>query len=160
MRAAAVMLRPWPWNAACMLLDRQPVETADWHEDYPMPDTLDALAMLLAAYEVDGPLTTTPRWWVSQVLYDGQVVGDAGFHGPPAVDGPVEVEIGYGIVQECRGRGIATAACGQLLELAWRLGADTVLAGADADNHASRRVLERNGFHAGPDGTFAVGRPA
>lgn len=157
---STVALRPWPWDAARALLAGQPVRATDWHDQYPTPDTVDALAMVLAAYEVDGPLTAAPRWWVQQVLAGGQVVGDAGFHGPPAADGPVEVEIGYGIVPACRGCGIATAACGQLLELAWRLGADTVLAGADADNLASRRVLQRSGLRERPDGTFAIGRRA
>ncbi|WP_375424526.1 GNAT family N-acetyltransferase [uncultured Friedmanniella sp.] len=156
---STVVLRPWPWDAARALLAGRPVRANDWHEEYPTPDTVDALAMVLAAYEVDGPLTGAPPWWVFQVRDAGQVVGDAGFHGPPAADGPVEVEIGYGVVPAVRGRGIATAACGQLLELAWHLGADTVLAGADADNLASRRVLQRAGFGERPDGMFTIGRP-
>ncbi len=155
----AVTLRPWPWDAARTLLAGQAVGAADWHEAYPLPDTVDALAMVLAASEVDGPLTTAPRWWVSQVLYAGQVVGDVGFHGPPAVEGPVEVELGYGIVPPCRGRGIATAACRQLLALAWRQGADAVLAETDPDNAASRRVLARLGFGERPGGVFAIARP-
>lgn len=157
---SAVELRPWPLVTARALLAGQRVPAADWHEDYPLPDTTTALAMVLAAYEVDGPLTEAPRWWVQQVLCDGQVVGDVGFHGPPAADGPVEVEIGYGIVPPCRGRGIATAACGQLLELAWRQGAGTVLAETEPPNLASRRVLQRLGFRQRPDGTFAISRPA
>jgi RimJ/RimL family protein N-acetyltransferase len=64
------------------------------------------------------------------------------------------------VVPERRGRGIATAACRQLLELAWRQGADTVLAETEDGNLASRQVLRRNGFRARPDGTFAIGRPA
>jgi RimJ/RimL family protein N-acetyltransferase len=105
-------------------------------------------------------LTTVPTWWVLEVLVDGEVVGDAGFHGPPAAAGPVEVEIGYAVVPERRGRGIATAACGELLALAWRQGADTVLAETEPDNLASRRVLLGNGFRARADGTFAIGRLA
>jgi RimJ/RimL family protein N-acetyltransferase len=161
--ALPVTLRPWPWDAARALLDGRPVpaaDTADWHPDYPLDDTAVALAVVRAAYEVAGPLSAAPRWWVHQIRYAGQVVGDVGFHGPPADGGPVVVELGYGVVAGCRGRGIATAAAAQLLDLAWRQGADTVLARVDADNPASRRVLGRLGFTPRADGTFAIGRPA
>lgn len=158
----AVTLRPWPWAAAEALLAGRrvaPDDAADWHPDYPLDDTAVALAVVRAAYEVTGPLTAVPPWWVHQICYAGQVVGDVGFHGPPAAEGPVTVELGYGVVAEHRGRGIATAAAAQLLDLAWRQGADTVLARVEAGNPASVRVLERLGFRAGPDETFAVGRP-
>jgi GNAT superfamily N-acetyltransferase len=162
MSTTAVTLRPWPWATAHALVAGRGVAAADragWHPQYPTPDTLDALAMLIGAYEVEGPLNEAPPWWVLEVVVDGEVVGDAGFHGPPAAEGPVEVEIGYAVVPEHRGRGIATAACAQLLELAWGQGADTVLAETEPTNFASRRVLQRNGFLERPDGVFAIGRP-
>lgn len=160
--AATVTLRSWPLGAARALLAGLPVEvseTARWHPAYPMPSTTMALAVALAAYEVDGPLTVAPAWWLWQIERNGQVVGDIGCHGPPAPDGPVEVEIGYGVVPEQRRRGIATRACALLLELAWRQGADTVLAGADPDNVASRTVLLRCGFRPRLVGDFVARRP-
>ena len=48
------------------------------------------------------------------------------------------VEIGYAVVPGLRGRGVAGRAVAQLLALAWRDGADEVLAGTDEDNAASQ----------------------
>ena len=163
MRAAdTVTLTPWPLAAARRLVAggrQHEADRAAWHPEYPLPDVVDALAMLLGAYEVDGPLADVPAWWAHEIRYRGQVVGDAGFHGPPAATGPVEVEIGYSVVPPLRGRGIATQACALLLALAWRAGADRVLAETEPDNLASRAVLFRNGFR--PDGPgYAVSRPA
>ncbi|WP_375430091.1 GNAT family N-acetyltransferase [uncultured Friedmanniella sp.] len=161
-RTGEVTLRPWPLDVARALLAGRPLdgaETARWHPGYPMTGTTMALAVALGAYEVDGPLTAAPAWWLLQIERDGEVVGDVGFHGPPAGDGPAEVEIGYGVVPALRGQGIATRACALALELAWRQGADTVVAGTVPDNLASRTVLTRCGFSLRLDGDFAIRRP-
>lgn len=161
--ADSVTLAPWSLAAARRLVAGDPqheADTAAWHPDYPLPDVVDALAMLLNAYQVDRPLTAVPPWWVHEIRYQGQVVGDAGFHGPPAATGPVEVEIGYSVVPALRGRGIATRACALLLALAWRAGAETVRAETEPDNHASRGVLARNGFLPHGEREYAVTRPA
>lgn len=145
------------------MVDGQPPhegETARWHPEHPSADVVDALALALRAYEVDGPLRAVPTWWVHEVRHRGQVVGVAGFHGPPAETGPVEVEIGYAVVPALRGRGVATRACGLLLDLAWRAGADLVRAETEPENSASRTVLVRCGFRPGPDGLLVVARPA
>ena len=137
-----------------------PVDQRAWHPDYPLPDTVDALQLLLAAHEAVGTLAGLPRWWVHEIRVGGQVVGDVGFHGPPPEAGPVVVEIGYAVVPALRGQGIATRACALLLQRAWRDGADQVLAETDPDNGASRAVLRHNGFRARLCGDFAVDRPA
>jgi RimJ/RimL family protein N-acetyltransferase len=100
-----------------------------------------------------------PVWWLYGIVVDGLVVGDAGFHGPPAPGRPVGVEIGYQVVAEYRGRGLATRACGLLLELAWAHGADLVRADAEPGNLASRAVLRANGFRPTADGDFVVPAP-
>ena len=156
-----VTLVPWPLAAARRLVAGLPQDDADttaWHPDYPLPETVDALALRLSAHQVDGPPAAVPPWWVHEIRYRGQVVGDAGFHGPPAATGPVEVEVGYAVVPALRGRGIATRACALLLAVAWRTGADTVLAETELTNLASRSVLARNGFLPSGDG-YAVTRP-
>ena len=160
-----VALVPWPLAAARRLLAGLPLEpsvTARWHPEHPLPETLSTLAMTLAAHEAVAPrpLTAAPRWWVHQVLLDGVVVGDVGFLGPPAPDGPAEVEIGYAVVPARRGRGVATRACRALVELAWRDGAVTLLADAEPGGPASRAVLEHCGFTVRADGTHALSRPA
>jgi RimJ/RimL family protein N-acetyltransferase len=158
----AVTLRPWPVGAARRLVAGDPPEPADaaaWHPDYPMADTVDALTMLLGAHEAMGTLAGLPRWWVHEIRVDGRVVGDVGFHGPPAAQGAAVVEIGYAVVPALRRRGIASRAVAELLELAWRDGADQVLAGTDDDNEASQAVLRRTGFRRRLSGDWVVGRP-
>jgi RimJ/RimL family protein N-acetyltransferase len=103
-------------------------------EGWPHEDTLDGLRM---AANPD----TEPPWLV---LLDGVVVGDCGTVGPP-VDGGVE--IGYGLAEPYRGRGLGTEVVGRLAELLLarpdvrRLTAEVLL-----DNVPSHRVLEKNGF--------------
>jgi RimJ/RimL family protein N-acetyltransferase len=159
----AVSLRPWPLAVARRLVDGAGLKSDDstsWHPDYPLPDTVAALQMLLAAHVAMGTLDRLPRWWAHQIVVAGQVVGDVGFHGPPAASGPVVVEIGYAVVPPLRRQGIASLACGLLLEVAWRDGADQVLAETDPGNVASQTVLRHNGFRRRLSGDFAVSRPS
>jgi len=73
-----------------------------------------------------------------------EAVGQIGTAGPP--DGG-EAEIGYGVNRSWRGRGIATAAVGLLLDaLAAHPDVTTVTARTAVANPASGRVLEKNGF--------------
>jgi RimJ/RimL family protein N-acetyltransferase len=75
----------------------------------------------------------------------GLVIGGAGFIGPPAEDGTVE--IGYGIAAEWRNRGIATEAVHGLLQFAWsQPGVERVFATTDPSNASSARVLEKAGM--------------
>ena len=129
-----------------------------WHPEYPLPDSLDGIAMAMAAHEaMTGVIGETPGWWVHQIVVDGLVVGDIGFHGPPGPDSVVE--IGYSVVPAWRGRGVATRACELILEQAWQDGAEIVVAETDDDNVASQAVLVRNGFHRNVDGLFMIKRP-
>jgi RimJ/RimL family protein N-acetyltransferase len=75
---------------------------------------------------------------------DGLAVGGLGFFGPPDPSG--RVELGYGLVPDARGAGLATEAVGLALHLAWDAGATVAAADTEADNLASRRVLAANGF--------------
>jgi RimJ/RimL family protein N-acetyltransferase len=160
--AVDVVIRPWSLEVALRLVEGSAVDQADaasWHPDYPLPDTVDALQMLLTAHRAMGTLADLPRWWVHEIRVAGQVVGDVGFHGPPPASGPAVVEIGYAVVPALRGRGVASRACALLLERAWQDGADQVLAETDADNGASHAVLAHNGFRRRLSGDFAVSRP-
>ncbi|SDT40499.1 Protein N-acetyltransferase, RimJ/RimL family [Friedmanniella luteola] len=157
-----VTLRPWPVAAARRLVEGvapAPADAAGWHPDYPLPETVDVLAMLLAAHAAMGTLAGLPRWWVHEIRVDGAVVGDVGFHGPPAAEGPAVVEIGYAVVPPLRRRGVASRAVAQLLDVAWADGADQVLAGTDDDDVASQGVLRRTGFRRRLAGDWAVRRP-
>jgi len=136
-----------------------------WHEEYPLEETLDALAMTLGARPVsEEPLATEPLWWLHQIVLaapggGGLVVGDVGFHGPPAGSGRAEVEIGYDVVPALRGLGIAGRACRLVLEQAWRDGADVVGAETGPDNLASQRVLTGAGFTSLGYFRYVIERP-
>jgi RimJ/RimL family protein N-acetyltransferase len=102
---------------------------------WPHADTLDALG-LVAEHGSEA--------WL--ILEDGVVVGDAGTHGPP--DENREVEIGYGLAEQARGRGLASEFVPALAQaLLARPEVGRVVARAVlADNLPSRRALERAGF--------------
>jgi len=86
--------------------------------------------------------------WLARAVVDsasGEVVGNAGFHFQPDADGMVE--IGYTIVPECRGRGLAKATVAVLLASAAREpGVRTVRATVSPENAASRAIVGGHGF--------------
>lgn len=129
---------------------------ARWHPQYPLADTLEGLTWLFAAWQEMGGLDPDSPWWSYQLMVHGQAVGDIGFHGPPDAD--QQLIIGYHVVPAVQRQGIATSACGQLVELAWAAGARRLLAHTDADNLASQKVLRRNGFHSEDGRTFRIDR--
>lgn len=86
--------------------------------------------------------------WITGAVWDaesGQVVGKAGFHGPPDARGMVEV--GYAVVPELRRRGYARAALEALLARAAAEPAVTVVrASIRPDNLASLALVAQYGF--------------
>lgn len=139
-----------PGEAAALVDGRLPAGLAR-HPEWPLPESVDAAAMFLELVRADvdpGP------WGIALVVSGprGEVVGDAGFHGPPGPGTPVVVEIGYSVVPSRRGEGIATAATRALLAHAFGHGAEVVRAETRSDNPASQRVLQTAGFtDRGPD---------
>jgi [ribosomal protein S5]-alanine N-acetyltransferase len=166
-----LQLVPLPVEVALQLLAGNPRPEPDglrpepvegrlitWHAEYPQPDTVDAVAMVVAAHRaVTGEFDRPPAWWIHHIVVNGVVVGDIGFHGPAAADGAVE--IGYTVVPAWRGRGIASRACGLIVERAWQDGAEIVIAETENGNVASQIVLLRNGFQRRSDGIFMIRRP-
>ncbi len=129
------------------------------HGDDPQPAYSTGVATLrddeLSAY-VDGLLADTregtPRpegyvpsthlWWVEGTVFLGRIhirhrltpfLREAGGH------------VGYHVVPPHRRRGHATAMLAAALPVAEALGIDCLLLTCDADNGASRRVIENNG---------------
>jgi GNAT superfamily N-acetyltransferase len=140
----------------------RPCDGLAWHPDYPTQDTFIALGLLRLAHDAAGGAVGASRaWWLSQIVVsaagDDVVVGDIGFHGPPEPGPRVVVEIGYAVVPEWRGRGVATRACALILEEAWRNGADLVQ--AEAENPASQAVLRKCGFRRRGGDWFEASRP-
>jgi RimJ/RimL family protein N-acetyltransferase len=104
----------------------------------------------------------TPALWCIPFLIVSShqsVVGRCGFKTAPAQG---RVEIHYGVAGNQRGRGIATAAVGQLLHIAAASGmVQQVAAQIVPDNAASSKVVSRLGFTSGhpitdPDGEIVV----
>jgi RimJ/RimL family protein N-acetyltransferase len=154
-----VALRYVPHREAELMLEARPTDAmrAAWHPEYPLADTLEGLTWLFAAWQEMGGLDPASPWWTYQLMVDGQAVGDIGFHGPPDPGG--RLTIGYQVVPAAQRQGIATAACGQLVALAWAAGARNLRAHVDPGNRASREVLVRNGFVSADGRSFSLDRP-
>ncbi|WNG38374.1 GNAT family N-acetyltransferase [Archangium violaceum] len=70
-----------------------------------------------------------------------------GFTGLGRIDGGEEVEVWYALAPEHWGRGLATEAAEAMLRFGFeQLGLKEIWAGADLDNAASFRVMERLGM--------------
>jgi len=141
-----------PEEAADMLAGRR---RREWHADYPRRDDQDAASML-ASSEGWGPRHVVRA-------FDGLVVGSIGFFGPPEDrDGTPEAEVGYGLVGEARGRGVASEALRALLSETDRLGV-RIRASVRPGNAPSIRVLAKCGFTelrgASEEGELVMARP-
>jgi RimJ/RimL family protein N-acetyltransferase len=103
-------------------------------DGWPHEDTRDGLG---------GVAHGTDAWLVT---LDGVVIGDCGTHGP--ADEAGDIELGYGLAEPFRGRGLGTEVAVGLTEHLRRLpGVRRVVANEVlADNLPSRRALERAGF--------------
>ena len=109
-------------------------------------------AELKAAYSemLDGCLNNPDQWdwyaiWIIE-LRNGTHIGDLCFKG---LDSNGVAEIGYGILEEYQGQGYATEAVKAALRWAFQNPNVTAIeAETDADNAASKRVLEKCGFIA------------
>ncbi|WP_432477776.1 GNAT family N-acetyltransferase [Nocardioides sp. GXQ0305] len=105
-----------------------------WHRDYPRPDDVDAASLVHAG--------DTDHWGPRHVVLGHQAVGSIGCYGLPE-DG--ETEVGFGLVPEARGQGVATEALRGLLAATDAVGV-RLRASVVPDNAASLRVLARCGF--------------
>ncbi len=87
------------------------------------------------------------REWTARLITtrgQGQVVGHAGFHGPPEVIG--RAEIGYTVFQPFRCRGYAKEAARALVGWAFEQGQREVFASVAPDNEPSLAVVSALGF--------------
>ena len=111
--------------------------------DWPNSDLRDAMPFIAATVEAEPMLE---HWMRLFVLKDsGLVIGEAGFKGLPDAEGAVE--IGYGIAQSHRGRGLATEAVLAMCEWAFhQSGVRAIKAECLAENSGSIGVLGRSGF--------------
>ena len=124
-----------------------------WHPSYPRRDDVDAASLVREGAE-------DVSWGPRHVVLGHQAVGSIGCFGPPE-DG--ETEVGYGLVAEVRGQGVATEALRALAAEATRVGV-RLRASVSPDNQASLRVLARCGFTelrgSNDDGELVLALPA
>ena len=122
-----------------------------WAPGYPVDATLLHAELTAAAAGRGRPLGD---FGIRQMVRrdGGDVIGDAGFLGPPDATGAVH--LGIGVAESARGRGYATEAVLALLEWAREQdGLTCVLADTTRSSVAAQRLLERVGMHqVGRDG--------
>jgi ribosomal-protein-alanine N-acetyltransferase len=134
---------PHPARLAAALGTRVP---ADWPPDLFDDDARAwTLARVREAPEHEG-------WWFYYLLRRAEpperpeLVGIAGYKGPPSEDGTVEV--GYGVVTAYRRAGYASEATGALIERAFAFPeVRRVIAETYPELVASIGVLQKHGFH-------------
>src|SRR6202012_5204532 len=127
-----------------------------WAGGYPLAGTRIAARMLLLGADAacDADDGRIPPWGMFQIVLrdPGEVIADIGFHGPPDPAGTVE--IGYGLVEQHRGPGLAGQSAVAICALAWsRPEVRRIIAQTDQANAPSAGVLLHAGFH--DDGTAA-----
>ena len=144
-----------PEDAEGMLAGKR---RTSWHVDYPCREDQDAVVLVKAG---DPQATWGPRHVTR--AFDGLVVGRIGFFGAPApfeagstegsaedpTDGSAdvveEVEVGFGLVEDARHRGVAAEALTALLRETDRAGV-RVRAHVRPENRAGLKVLATCGF--------------
>lgn len=125
-----------------------------WHPDYPRRDDVDSTALFREG----------ETWGPRHIVHQAQAVGSIGFYGPPAeaADGVSEAEVGYGLVEQARGLGLATEALALLCRVVDPLGV-RLRASIDPVNAASLRVVAKCGFTqvrgSNEDGELVLVRP-
>lgn len=111
---------------------------------YPLPGTRVAARHL--SEQADNAGADYGRWGMFQLILreTGEVIGDIGFHGPPSEG---TVEIGYGIVEQYRGRGLVGEAAVAICGLTWsRPEVTRIIARTEQDDGPSGGVLRHAGF--------------
>jgi RimJ/RimL family protein N-acetyltransferase len=119
---------------------------ADVPPEWP-PETLrDALPLFLDLHRAHPGWAGWLGWYAIAMLESRAILcGSVGFKGPPGAAGMVE--IGYSLLPDYRGAGLASEMVAGLVEWAFRHSTvASIEAETTPDNLPSIRVLERNGF--------------
>jgi len=114
------------------------------HRNWPTADTKDILHIFCNRLkECNRP--TGFEFWMIVKKDSNTIIGDIGFKGQPDEDGATE--IGYGLVEEERGKGFGLEALKAMI--AWALSHEnvkTVKAECLIENNPSARILEKAGM--------------
>ncbi len=113
-------------------------------------DSRSYLDRLLAHWERHGW-----GWWTARDLATGQYVGRGGPRGV-TLDTGDEVELGYGLMAEYWGLGLATELARESIRVAFEVvGVVSMVSFTLPTNRASQRVMEKVGFVYERDGVWA-----
>lgn len=116
-------------------------------DEFPTEGEKGFLGMRLRQMNEDERFET---WCPHAVMLDGQMIGHAGFHGPPGVNStqdPEAVEYGYKIFPSHRGRGFATQAAVMLMNVAEeRAGIRRFVLAIGPHNEPSLAIARKLGF--------------
>jgi ribosomal-protein-alanine N-acetyltransferase len=115
-------------------------------ETWPPDNLRDVLGYLYGLYKEHPEWEGWLAWYVVRIDNDCPILcGSVGFKGPPDKRGMVE--IGYSVLPEFEGQGLATEMVGGIVQWAKQQPrVKHVEAETNIDNKASIRVLERNNF--------------
>jgi [ribosomal protein S5]-alanine N-acetyltransferase len=166
-RVAAKRVELWPVPAGLARVLADPEaddpDSQSWAHGYPLPGTRAAARNFVRQAEAAGD-GGNGQWGMFEIILreTGEVIGDIGFHGPPDEAGTVE--IGYGIVEQYRGRGLVGESAVAICGLAWsRPEVTRIIARTAEGNEASAGVLRHAGFRENgvADGlrNFSLDRP-
>lgn len=116
-------------------------------DEFPSDGEREFLGMRLRQMHDD---VRFQQWCPHAIVLDGQLIGHAGFHGPPgenAAQNPDAVEYGYKIFPAWRGSGYATAAATMLMDLAeeWA-GIQHFVLSISPHNEPSLAIAKKLGF--------------
>jgi len=142
-----LVLHPVTPAEAQRIVSRTPGPQDTWADGFPREDDLDGLGMLARAGDEQSDATQA-RPFGSMLIAERasrSAIGSIGFFGPPDEEG--QVTIGYGLVEQYRGRGLGTEALAALIAYCrTRPEVRTILADTEVENKVSQRVLEKCGF--------------
>jgi RimJ/RimL family protein N-acetyltransferase len=142
-----LVLHPITPAEAQRIVSQTPGPKDTWADGFPRQDDLEGLGMLLRAGGDASDATQAPPFGSMLITERASrnAIGSIGFHGPPDEEG--QVTIGYGLVEQYRGRGLGTEALeGLIAYCRTRPEVRTILADTEAENTVSQRVLEKSGF--------------
>jgi [ribosomal protein S5]-alanine N-acetyltransferase len=116
-------------------------------EEFPTPGERGFLGLRLRQMQGDERFQT---WCPHAVVLDGEMIGHAGYHGPPGINStqnPDAVEYGYKIFPAWRGRGYATQAAVMLMDIAEeRAGIRHFVIAVGPQNEPSLAIARKLGF--------------
>ena len=149
LEAERLRLRPWreadvePLHA----FYRDPLSAKIYGSTVAQPDVWRRVAAFIGHWQLRGF-----GLWALEECSSGAFVGYSGLWFPPEFG---DVEVGWGIAREHRGRGYATEAARCARDYGYRIaGLDRLVSYILPDNRASIAVAERLG--ARPDGEFML----